>query len=108
MKQNQNFARNLEAFQRMKQLTLTEFAGIIGISKTTLRSILNEGNTTLDTAARISEKTGIPLDVLLADERLSGNFEAMRRLVNGLTWFQALGAEKQEKLFIICTKSWRC
>lgn len=96
MKKNRNFARNLEAFQREKRLTLTEFAEEIGIARTTLQSVLNDGNTTLDTAVRISEKVGVPLDVLLSAEPLSEEFSMIRQLVQGFEWFRSLDEERQE------------
>ena len=68
MEKLKRFAQNLDNIKTRNNKSLTEFAQEIGIAKSTVQSILKDGNTTLDTAIRISTALGISLDDLLNED----------------------------------------
>lgn len=68
MEKLKRFAQNLDNIKTRNNKSLTEFAQEIGITKSTVQSILKDGNTTLDTAIRISTALGISLDDLLNED----------------------------------------
>lgn len=68
MEKLKRFAQNLDNIKTRNNKSLTEFAQEIGIAKSTVQSILKDGNTTLDTAIRISTALGISLDDLLSED----------------------------------------
>lgn len=87
MDRHRNFAKNLDEIRCMKQLTVSEFAKELGIPKSTLRSILKDGQTTLNTALRISEALNTPLDSLTQD-----NFDKINlanNLLHSLQWYES-------------------
>lgn len=100
MDKHQIFAKNLKAIREIDQRSLSEFSKELGIPKSTLQSVLNNGNTTLDTALRISEGLDLPLDSLTGDSRLAEKLDVVQYLLQGLSWFQALSAGDQEEIVL--------
>lgn len=90
--------------REQRNMSLTEFAKEIGIPKSTLQSILEDGNTTLDTAIRISKGLNIPLDTLLRDESTNTNFSIIQWLLKGLSWYSELPAEDQKEVLLLISK----
>ena len=93
-----NLSNCLRAMYESREGSLQEFADELNIPRSTLQSVLAEGNTTMETLMRISESTGIPPDLLLADDSLPGKLGVARWLLRGLNRFDALEAPKQQKL----------
>lgn len=93
------FAKNLENIRKAKNKSLTEFAQEIGIPKSTVQSILKDGNTTLDTAARIAGALHISLDSLLNNEekyddiRFSESVKEILSMFNNLDYEQQIAVE---------------
>lgn len=77
-----------------------ELAKELGIAKSTVESIINSGHMTLHTAVQISERLGIPLDILLSDEPLDQEFDVVRWLMKGIAIYDTLSAEQQEKIAV--------
>lgn len=100
MDKHQIFAKNLEAIREINRRSLGEFSKELGIPKSTLQSVLNSGNTTLDTALRISEGLNLPLDSLTGDSRLAEKLDIVKYLLQGLSWFQTLSAGDQEEIVL--------
>jgi len=87
MDRHRNFEKNLNEIRKNKQLSVSEFSKELGIPKSTLRSILKDGQTTLNTALRISEALNIPLDILTQD-----NFDKINlanNLLHSLQWYES-------------------
>lgn len=93
-----NLSNCLRAMYESREGSLQEFADELNIPRSTLQSILAEGNTTMETLMRISESTGIPPELLLADDSLPGKLGVARWLLRGLNRFDTLEAPKQQKL----------
>ena len=93
---SRNFAENLRNLRAALNLSHAEFSQELGVPKTTLQSIMEEGQTSLHTAMHISDKLGVPLDTL-TNGRLSP--QQIRRLdgfMSHLEWYDRLPEEKQK------------
>lgn len=95
MDKHQIFSKNLMALQSFRQQSLGEFSEEIGIPKSTLQSVLAHGNTTLDTAIRISDGLNLPLDTLISDELACTKLDVAQYLLQSLDWFCTLSPEEQ-------------
>ncbi len=91
-----NFALNLKKLQG--GLSLAEFSRELSIPKSTLQSILKGGNTTLDTALRISNSIETPLDILTGTTFTPQQFELMNCFLVLLNWYHDLSAEKRQQV----------
>lgn len=94
----QNLSKNLKAFRAARGLSMTGFASELGISKSTLQSIMASGNTTLDTAERIAASLGVPQVELLFDDRLPQKSNAARWLLQGTAWYASLSRDAQTEV----------
>lgn len=75
-----------------------EFAEELGIPKSTLRAVMKDGNTTLDTAIRIAESMGTGLDSLVHDRQFSDKQFILRHMELAGAWFAFLPEEKRRKI----------
>ncbi len=91
-----NFATNLRALKEARQLSWTEFSMELGIPKTTLQSVMENGQTSLDTACRITEALDIPLSELLQEPCEMKHWSIVSSLLTPFEWYNTLTAEKQE------------
>ncbi|MBR2132601.1 MAG: helix-turn-helix transcriptional regulator [Oscillospiraceae bacterium] len=96
MDKHRNFAKNLAAIRNAREESLAEFSKELGVPKSTLQAILNEGNTTLYTALHISERLNISLDELANDTTLSQRFDVFHNILRSLHWFSSLSQTQQE------------
>lgn len=92
----QNFANNLKAIRKFNNFSLTEFSKELGIPKSTLQSILEEGNTSLHTALCIAEHLEVPLSSLTGEIIPEKSLDSILSLMNCLEWFDDLPSEKQK------------
>lgn len=100
MDKHELFAKNLEAIREANGQSLAEFAKEVGIPKSTLQSVRISGNTTLNTAIRIAEGLGLPLDSLIGDNHLAKKLDVVQYLLQGLDWFRTLSSEEQEEVIL--------
>lgn len=98
MERNNLLSSNLRAYQTAHNKSLLEFSEELGIPKSTIQSIISDGNTTLDTLIRMANA----LDVSL-DELVFGNFPIRQKQLHDLQYFlheigcfTKLPPEKQE------------
>lgn len=99
-------AQNLKHYQQLRGLTMSEFARELDISKSTLRSILKHGNTTIDTATRISRSLNISLDTLISDETFPEKIFILNHMQKALAWFARLPDEKQAEVSSLLAQIW--
>ena len=95
---DQNLARNLALIRSLRRLSMEEFAGELGIAKSTLQSILQTGNTTLDTLLRISGSLKVSLDTLVNDGFEKQTAVPLKTLLPLFDWFRTLNAEQQQSV----------
>ena len=96
MEKHSRLAENLRLYQKMRDKTLAELSAELGVARSTVQSILTDGNTTVDTLVRMHNSTQLSLDELVfgknTDEtRRSGLFDIIR-------WFQNQPSEKQSQI----------
>lgn len=97
---HENLAKKLKWIREAKGYTYVEFAKELGLSKSTIESVISSGHMTLHTAVQISDRLGIPLDILLSDEPLNKEFDVVRWFMRGISTFKDLSGEQQDKITI--------
>ena len=98
MEKRNLLSTNLRAYQELRSRTLTEFSTELDIPKSTLRTVLKEGNTTLDTAIRIAHGLGVSLDQLVHDESFSDKLFIMKCMEAAGAWFMTLPEESRSEV----------
>ena len=96
MSKPDNFGANLRALKEEQRLSLTEFSAALNIPRTTLQSVLENGQTTLDTACRISEALEIPLSVLTDDRFPMENVAVLHGFLMMFGWYSDLSKGMQQ------------
>lgn len=81
----------------MKGQTLTEFSSELDIPKSTLQSVMIDGNTTVDTLIRMSSALNESLDTPVFGECQTKRISDVMQFINEVSWFVMLSSEKQEK-----------
>lgn len=97
MERNNHLSDNLKAYQNARGKNLAEFSEELGVAKSTVQSVMVEGNTTVDTLIRIANSLHVSLDELVFGElpaKLLGDVHYFLREVD---WFAKLPEEKQKK-----------
>ena len=93
-----NLSNSLKALCEARNITLQELAEEIDIPRTTLQSVIAEGNTTLETLGRISDGTGLPPEMLLHNDGASRKIGIARWVLQGIECYDALPELQQQKL----------
>lgn len=106
MKQMNLLSKNLRTYQKMKNLTLAEFSQELDLPKSTLCAVLKDGNTTLDTAIRISEGMKLPLDRLICDEQFSEKLFILEHIEQNAAWLNSISSEKRADIAALMAKVW--
>ena len=68
------------------------------IPKATMQSVMKEGNTSLDTACRISNALEVPLSALTSSTFHPETAHILHRLLDVFSWYSTLSAQKQEMI----------
>lgn len=98
MKRDNHLSDNLKAYQKIREKTLSEFSREIGIAKSTLQSVMVDGNTTVDTLIRIANGLDITLDDLVFGEMQTEQIDKVKNLLTEMQWYTQLAEEQQERL----------
>lgn len=99
-------AQNLRKYKAVRNLTMKELSEELDVPKATIRHIMNEGNTTLHTAIRISRNIGISLDMLVSDKRFSDKLFIMDQMQRAGSWFAELSPEKRDEMSTLMSEMW--
>ena len=91
-----NFSLNLRTIQKESNLSLEKFSRQLNIPKATMQSVMKEGNTSLDTACKISNALEMPLSALTSSTFRPETARVLHRLLDVFSWYRTLSAEKQE------------
>ncbi len=106
--EKENFlSENLRACQQSRGMSLMEFAKELDIPKSTLRAILKDGNTTLETAIRIAVSMGMGLDSLVHDRQFSDKQFILKHLEQAGDWFVSLPEETRGKIAELVAEIWK-
>lgn len=98
MNHTSNFCSNLRIIKKESKLSLTKFSERLQIPRTTMQSVLNDGQTTLDTACRISNALQLPLSTLTSGLLNQEQADVMKASFIFLNWFDRLSGAEQEKV----------
>lgn len=91
-----NFSFNLRTIQKESNLSLAQFSRRLSIPKATMQSVMKEGNTSLDTACRISNALDMPLSALTSSTFGHETAHVLHRLLDVFSWYSSLSPQKQE------------
>ena len=98
LEKHEIFAKNLEAIRKYRNQSVGEFSKELGIPKSTLQAVRNSGHTTLDTAIRIADGLGLPLDDLTSDSRLAEKADLVGHLLQSAEWRRGLSRRDREEI----------
>lgn len=104
MDKHNHLANNLNAIKEARHRTLSEFSKEIGIPKSTLQYILTDGQTTLDTAMRISSALHIPLDALVTGALPAEELALLSNICESFAWFSTLEQENKDTVVFYLNK----
>lgn len=97
MQETNRLSDNLKAIQRDRGCNLAEFSVQLGVPKSTLQSVLRDGNTTLETLMRIQQALGISLDELVYGDASSPSKDQVQAMVQCISVYSELPPQKQEQ-----------
>lgn len=106
MEKRNSLSKNLRACQQSRGMSLMEFAEELDVPKSTLRAILKDGNTTLETATRIAANMGMGLDSLVHDGQFSDKQFILMHLERAGAWLASFPEEKREKIASLVAEIW--
>lgn len=99
-------SKNLKAYQKSQGLSLMEFAEELDVPKSTLRAILKDGNTTLETAIRIAGGMGTGLDSLVHGRKFSDQQFILMHLERAGAWLASFPEEERKKIASLVAGIW--
>lgn len=97
MERNNHLSENLRAYQSASRKNLAEFSQELGIARSTVQSVMADGNTMVDTLVRMANALEVSLDDLVFGKRSIKKLDDIQILLKNLGWFSKLPGEKQEK-----------
>ena len=106
MKEYNHLARNLRSYKAAKNLTTKQLSSELDIPEATLRNVMKDGNTTLDTVIRISKALDISLDMLINDADLPDKLIVLKQIQNAGSWLAKLPPEKSDKIAALIAEIW--
>ena len=87
-------SQNLRAYQKMRGLSNAEFSRELDISESSLRAVLKNGNTTLDTLIRISMSMDASLDMLVHDRKFTQKMFILKNMQDSAAWLNSFSPEQ--------------
>lgn len=97
MEKTNHLSDNLRTYQYAQGKSLAELSMEFGIARSTVQSVMADGNTTLDTLIRIACAMHCSLDKLAFGGQPAKQTDGVRSFMGRLEWFAGLPTETQEK-----------
>lgn len=94
MERDNNLSGNLKAYQNARRKNLAEFSEELGIARSTIQSIMVDGNTTVDTLVRMANALHVSLDELVFGELPAKRLDDVQHFLRDVGWFVNLSPEK--------------
>lgn len=91
-------AENLRCYQELHKYSLAEFAEKLGVPKSTLQSVMQDGNTTLDTLVKIQQGMNTSLDELVYGEMAEAMSNGLHELLKGISRYAEMETEHQDRV----------
>ena len=98
MKKPNYLSRNLNAYREIFNKTYVEFSEELNIPKSTLQSIIQNGNTTLDTLLILEAELGVSLDELVHGEMLARKYDFVKGILFKTEWYPKLTPSQMEEV----------
>ena len=96
MERNSRLSDNLRLYQKARGETLAEFSAGLGIARSTVQSVLIDGNTTVDTLVRMANALNVSLDELVFGASAADG-SGVQDFVDDSCWFARLSPEEQSR-----------
>ena len=91
-----HFRNNLQLLKRQSGLSMTKFSKKLELSRSTVQSVMDDGQTSLDTACRIANALQLPLGTLTGGELQSERADILHSTLVVLDWYFDLPAQTQK------------
>lgn len=98
MEPHNYLSQNLKSYKSLQKLSLRKFAKQLGIPTSTLCNLMKDGNTTLDTALRLSENLDISMDMLFKDENLPQKLMIMQQIKYAKLWLDNFSEDQRKEI----------
>ena len=96
MEMTNRLSENLKKYQRLHNQTWVELSEELSVPKTTLQSLLKDGNTTWVTLMRIQQMLGITLDELVYGTDWIAKLYTEQKLLSNMAWYMKMPEEDRE------------
>ncbi len=96
MDKHENFKKNIRMILQAEHLSIAELSRKTGVPRTTIQSVLRDGQTTLNTALRIADGLGIPFSVLTDSTPEAEQRQLLHELFSLFGWFNQLSSSDQQ------------
>ena len=87
MERNNHLSENLKAYQRAKKKSLAEFSQELGVARSTVQSVMTDGNTTVDTLVRMANALHVSLDDLVFGQLPIKELDDVQLFLRNIGWF---------------------
>lgn len=98
MDKHENFRKNIRTILQAEHLSITELSQKTGVPRSTIQSVLRDGQTTLNTALRLADGLGIPISVLIDSSPDTDQLQLLHGLFSLLGWFNRLSYRDQQTI----------
>lgn len=97
VERNNHLSENLKAYQSAKKKSLAEFSQELGVARSTVQSVMTDGNTTVDTLVRMANALHVSLDDLVFGQLPIKELDDVQLFLRNIGWFTKLSIEQQKK-----------
>ena len=98
MNHPKHFRNNLQTLRKESGMSMTKFSEQLDMSRSTVQSVLDEGQTTLDTACRIANALRLPLCTMTGGTLSPERVDVLHGLLLMADWYHSLNAESQKNI----------
>ena len=93
-----HFRNNLQLLKKESGLSMTKFSEKLELSRSTVQSVMDDGQTSLDTACRIANALQLPLCTLTGGELHPERADVLHSTLVVVDWYCQLSAEQQRTI----------
>lgn len=93
-----HFRSNLLMLKEESGLSTTKFSELLELSRSTVQSVMGDGQTTLDTACRIANALQIPLCTMTGGALSPEKAKILHSTLTVVNWYQELPVDKQRNI----------
>ncbi len=98
MNDTSHFRNNLRMLIEQSDLSIVKFSKMLDMPRTTVQSVMKDGQTTLDTACRMANALKIPLCTMTGGELATSRVKVVQNYLGILEWYVSLSMEKRKAI----------